>query len=339
MGYVGWIGGNLGVKEEQTHQVESLLVKELLSLGAVLYCKSSLPQTLLNPGQNTYRSTVGLMSTSLEGLEITFRSLLSSKPWLHDPAVVPIPWRQDIIDVTNQRFASRSRTESRPLKLGILWNDSVVEPHPPVRRGLSIVVDAVRNAGHTVVDWSPPKQTTAKRVHVSFLFADGAHDVHTQLRRSGEPLIPELKKSFQLRDPIPLLEYQDLTLQGLDYEREYCDYWNSTSTDEAYTEAINLLNYSVVVIPVTRANKDIDLVDNTYSPISEADRKNWEACKWKYLIGGLDERSNNAPIVDDPEMYDGGPVGVQIVARKFEEEKVLAIAKHIHSALNIGNPR
>ena len=47
MGYVGWIGGNLGIEEEQTHLVESQLVKELLSLGAVLYCKSSLPQTLL----------------------------------------------------------------------------------------------------------------------------------------------------------------------------------------------------------------------------------------------------------------------------------------------------
>ena len=47
MGYVGWIGGNLGMEKEEPHQVESEIVKELLSLGAVLYCKSSLPQTLL----------------------------------------------------------------------------------------------------------------------------------------------------------------------------------------------------------------------------------------------------------------------------------------------------
>ena len=47
MGYVGWIGANLGVEEKETHRVESEIVKELLSLGAVLYCKSSLPQTLL----------------------------------------------------------------------------------------------------------------------------------------------------------------------------------------------------------------------------------------------------------------------------------------------------
>ena len=47
MGYVGWIGRNLGIDQEQTHKEESQIVSELLSLGAVLYCKTSLPQTLL----------------------------------------------------------------------------------------------------------------------------------------------------------------------------------------------------------------------------------------------------------------------------------------------------
>ena len=47
MGYVGWIGENLGVSPEQTHRTESQVVTELVSLGAVLYCKTSLPQTLL----------------------------------------------------------------------------------------------------------------------------------------------------------------------------------------------------------------------------------------------------------------------------------------------------
>lgn len=39
------------------------------------------------------------------------------------------------------------------------------------------------------------------------------------------------------------------------------------------------------------------------------------------------------PSTDDPEIYDGAPVGLQIVARKFEEEKVLAIAKTVYAAL------
>lgn len=47
----------------------------------------------------------------------------------------------------------------------------------------------------------------------------------------------------------------------------------------AYTECINLLNYSACVIPVSTANKDIDVFDKGYRPLNETDRKNWEACK------------------------------------------------------------
>lgn len=36
---------------------------------------------------------------------------------------------------------------------------------------------------------------------------------------------------------------------------------------------------------------------------------------------------------DDPEIYHGAPVGVQLVARKYEEEKVLAIAKVVDAAV------
>ena len=42
-------------------------------------------------------------------------------------------------------------------------------------------------------------------------------------------------------------------------------------------------------------------------------------------------------ITDDPTAYDGAPVGVQIVGRKFEEEKVLTIAKVVHAALKDRN--
>lgn len=62
--------------------------------------------------------------------------------------------------------------------------------------------------------------------------ADGAHDIHQQLDISGEPLVRPLRGAFQLRDPIPLLEYQDLTIQGKVYNEAYTDYWNSTSGDD-----------------------------------------------------------------------------------------------------------
>lgn len=62
--------------------------------------------------------------------------------------------------------------------------------------------------------------------------ADGAHDISRQLDLSGEPLIPDLREAFRRRDPIGLLDYQDLTLEGLEYEMAYSDYWNSTALDD-----------------------------------------------------------------------------------------------------------
>ncbi|KAK0704392.1 amidase signature domain-containing protein [Lasiosphaeris hirsuta] len=418
MGYVGWIGSNLGIKDpSQAHLVESEITRELLALGAVLYCKTSLPQTLLfgetknniigqtlnprnqnlscggssggegalqalrgstlgvgtdiggsvripaafngifalkptperlpyrdaantNPGQNTYRSTVGFLSTSLAGLDLILRSALSTQPWLADPAVAPIPFRQEVVDRQLARAGAdgSAQPSESPLKLGVLWNDGVVTPHPPVTRGIRMLVDAVTQAGHKTVLWDPPPQATAKRVHVAFLKADGAHDISHQLELSGEPLISDLRDTFQLRPPMDLLEYQGLTLQGLEYESAYSDYWNSTAADDgqvvdavimpvaphaavipgrfyhtAYTEAINLLNYSAAVIPVTKADKTTDIPDPSFRPLGPEDKVNWEAY--------------------DAEIYDGGPVGLQIVARKFEEEKVLAVAKIVYAAL------
>ncbi|KAL8845094.1 MAG: hypothetical protein Q9198_011407 [Flavoplaca austrocitrina] len=40
MGYVGWIGTYEGSRDPaKVHKINSQLVEELLSLGAVLYCK------------------------------------------------------------------------------------------------------------------------------------------------------------------------------------------------------------------------------------------------------------------------------------------------------------
>ncbi|KAF5127739.1 Acetamidase [Metarhizium anisopliae] len=450
MGYVGWIGSNLGVTHpSQIHKLESQVVSELLSLGAVLYCKTSVPQTLLfgetknnnigqtlnprnqnlscggssggegalqalrgstlgvgtdiggsvripaafngifslkptpervsyrdvantNPGQNTYRSTVGFLSTSLDGLELILRGILSTKPWLNDPAVVPMPFRQALVDDYTCRVELNGsvKKSKQPLKLGVLWTDGLVQPHPPVTRGLNTLVAALKGAGHlselyfamnfyeadhTPTSGSRLESTLAKDRRKGA--SDGAHGIHGHLNLSGEPLIADLQEEFQLKPPIGLLQYQESTLEGLSYEAKYSDYWNQTASDDGqivdavimpvaphaavipgkyyhtggiashishsengrlimhlgYTKVINLLNYSAVVIPVTKADKSIDAIDGSYCPQNGTDQRNWDAY--------------------DPEVYDGAPVGVQLVARKFEEEKILAIAKIVVAVL------
>lgn len=42
---------------------------------------------------------------------------------------------------------------------------------------------------------------------------------------------------------------------------------------------MNVLDYTTVVIPVTKANSKIDVFDSSYVPMSEKDEKNWKACE------------------------------------------------------------
>jgi amidase len=91
------------------------------------------------------------MGTSIASLKLVVSALLSTKPWLRDPNVVPMPWRLEIEQQTLARATSEGRANNRtPLKLGILFNDGFMTPHPPITRGLQIVRDALAEAGHKV---------------------------------------------------------------------------------------------------------------------------------------------------------------------------------------------
>lgn len=86
------------------------------------------------------------MGTSLDGIDLGFRAMLLTQPWVRDPAVDPIPYRDDICNA----YLARGQPGAQPLKIGIVWNDGMVEPHPPIRLGLRLLADAVKKAGHKV---------------------------------------------------------------------------------------------------------------------------------------------------------------------------------------------
>lgn len=44
---------------------------------------------------------------------------------------------------------------------------------------------------------------------------------------------------------------------------------------------INAFNYTSGVLPVTKADKNVDVRDTTYQPSSDLDKRNWDACKRK----------------------------------------------------------
>lgn len=91
------------------------------------------------------------MGTSIASLKLVASALLSTKPWLRDPDVVPMPWRSELERQTLARATCEGKANSKaPLKLGLLFNDGFVTPHPPITRGLRMIREALVGAGHKV---------------------------------------------------------------------------------------------------------------------------------------------------------------------------------------------
>ena len=91
-------------------------------------------------GQNSVLSVVGPLSHSAGGLRLVMKSILSQKPWLHDPLCLEIPWRDD----------EESRIKMGQLAFGVLKHDGTMTPHPPIQRALEVVIATVKRLGHKV---------------------------------------------------------------------------------------------------------------------------------------------------------------------------------------------
>lgn len=75
----------------------------------------------------------------------------------------------------------------------------------------------------------------------------------------------------------------------------------------------NFLDYSALSFPVTEISKDIDIADPSYEPRNPMDEWNWN--------------------LYDSKRMNGHPIGLQIIAQRLQEEKVLAAAKVLEGLL------
>lgn len=85
---------------------------------------------------------------------------------------------------------------------------------------------------------------------------------------------------------------------------------------------------------MTTVDKDIDQFDANYEPRNEVDMIAWKSCESNNLLYSTDTDEYFC-LSDDPQIYDGAHVSVQVVARRLEEEKVLALTEILASALRL----
>jgi amidase len=86
-----------------------------------------------------------VIATALPSLKLLMSAIVSAKPWMHDPALLGLSWRE----VEDAWDISRA-PGTRKLCLAVMESDGVVTPHPPIARGIRMLIDALKRAGHTV---------------------------------------------------------------------------------------------------------------------------------------------------------------------------------------------
>jgi amidase len=124
-------------------------------------------------GQNSILSVVGPLATSAGALKLVIKGILSQQPWLHDPLVCEIPWR----DAQEQTVLDISRSSGGgQLVFGIMRDDGGVRPQPPVQRAIDIVVRTIQKLGHRVVEWEPPSHERGLRLRYQTWVLDGGLD-------------------------------------------------------------------------------------------------------------------------------------------------------------------
>jgi amidase len=102
-------------------------------------------------GHTTVESVVGPMGHNLSDLRLVLKLVLDMQPWLADPKVIRLPWRQ------NDHDEAKSRIETKSLVFGVMRTDGFVQVHPPVRRAMDEAVAALEREGHKVSNASRPE--------------------------------------------------------------------------------------------------------------------------------------------------------------------------------------
>lgn len=121
-------------------------------------------------GMDAIIGALGPIATSARDLALFCRTMLDHQPWLVEPQLIEIPWKQEIVDGAGL---------PKKLTFAILWDDGVVRPHPPILDALKTTKEALVAAGHDVVDWEPIDHELHWKILVNLYFEPTPDLVYT----------------------------------------------------------------------------------------------------------------------------------------------------------------
>lgn len=164
----------------------------------------------------------GPIGHSVDDLAAFMQIVASQNPWKYDPSCLQIPWN------TTGHF-------SRPLRIGVLPEDSEYTLQPPVKRALESAATKLQEAGHTIIRLAEDESRSiglgARIAFASYAAGQPSHEALAQ--EMGEPLVNSLAKGVHpfSKHPPPVTRDMGLieTVAALGAAKEaYAGSWHKT---------------------------------------------------------------------------------------------------------------
>ncbi|KAJ8117402.1 hypothetical protein OPT61_g1384 [Boeremia exigua] len=296
-------------------------------------------------GQFHVPSSVGPISPLLSNLVTMTKECLLTEPWMLDPNVVPLPWRQDMFEGVQQR----------PLRIGLILDDGIVKPHPEVQLAVQLVAALFEEAGHTIVPWSTSEHLDCIKIQDQFYRADGGEDIATEVAVAGEPLIAHVQSLVESSKAISVYQYWQLNRRKTAIQEAYNARWNAASTHTdadgdhshcvdvlispvsahtavphrssrwtGYAKIWNFLDYTAMSFPFANfGGPAVSSVDPGKICIAASEKQRREYTERHVPRNEIDEWVKG---LYDPAAMQGLDIGIQIIGRRFQDETVLGVA-------------
>jgi amidase len=250
---------------------------------------------------------IGPMARTMADVALLFRTLSGQDT--HDPVSAPIALREPNLD------------ELRTNTIGFFEDDGLVPVTPETRAAVNAVADALRSAGFRVEPFRPRTLELLRKLWWKFFVQCGAMFYEPDIRNRREQLSPIFSEFLGFAEAVPLLTAVEL----LDAWAEL-DLLRSKTLTEMSKYPVLLC--PVASIPAFRHGERTWVIEGQAVDYLDAVRYT----QWFNVLGAP---AAVVPVGRSPE---GLPIGVQIVARPFQDETALGIAAVVDAAFGYHPP-
>ncbi|WQF88442.1 Putative amidase signature domain-containing protein [Colletotrichum destructivum] len=284
-------------------------------------------------------ASAGPLGVSLRDMDFFVAVVKAAQPHLEDPRLVPIAWRG--------LAGGRPKGATPPLRVGFMMNDGVITPQPPVTRALDWARARLSGSpDFEVKDFAPYRVGEALRNIQLAFFPDGGRQIRDALAATGEPMLPLTQSVIREAESAG----QDLDAAGVlrqrvardDFRCAFAAHWNEAGVDVVvcpayvgpacvhetgrfwnYTALWNYVDYpgAVVPTPIRALGKGAE----SYGPGGDDDDE--------AVMGAQDELVRRLWAEGD---FEGAPVGIQVVARKYHDNDLFAALGAMEGPLGLG---